>query len=174
MLKLDFFLHAVELLFIHKKSSTNIQQAVQQTGCLKFRLLTECESSSHKTCVYAGSKAYLQFYLSNFTNTPSLVDAVRRIPYCSGSTNTTGSLRVTRTEIFNTATGDRPAVPNVIVLITDGNPTREVEFLDEEVQRVKNQSVRIVGMGVTNAVSKCATTQLLPEIFVDGLYILSV
>jgi len=49
-------------------------------------------------------------------------------------------------------------VPNVIVLITDGNPTREVEILDEEVQRIKNLSVRIVGVGVTNAVSECSAT----------------
>jgi len=106
----------------------------------------------------AGSAAYLQFHLLNFTDTQSLVNAVRRIPYCGGSTNTSGGLRLAVREIFNTTKGDRPAVPNVIVLITDGNPTREVEILDEEVQRIKNLSVRIVGVGVTNAVSECSAT----------------
>jgi len=104
--------------------------------------------------MFAGSKAYLLFHLSNYTNTQSLVDAVRRIRYCSGSTNTTGGLRVARTEIFNTASGDREAVPDVVVLITDGNPTREVEILGDEVQRIKDLGIRIVGVGVTGGVSE--------------------
>ena len=77
---------------------------------------------------------------------------MRNIPYCNENTNTTGGLRLTRTEIFNTANGDRADVPNVIILITDGNPTRETDLLSDEVQRIKSSGVRIVGVGVTNEV----------------------
>ena len=56
----------------------------------------------------AGNEAYFHFYLSNFTDTRSLVNAVRNIPYCGGNTNTTGGLRLARQQIFNTANGDRP------------------------------------------------------------------
>ena len=102
----------------------------------------------------AGNEAYLQFYLNQFTNIQSLRNAVRRIGYRGGNTNTTGGLRLTRTEIFNTANGDRSDVPDVLVLITDGNPTREVDMLDDEVRRIKRLGVRIVGVGVTNRVSE--------------------
>ena len=99
----------------------------------------------------------MQFHLSNFTDSESLSNAIRRIPYCNENTNTTGGLRLTRTEIFNTASGDRLDVPNVIVLLTDGNPTRETDLLGDEVQQIKNLDIRIVGVGVTNEVTDCTT-----------------
>jgi len=109
----------------------------------------------------SGDRAYLQFYLSNFTDTRSLSNAIRNISYCNESTNTAGALRLTRTEIFVTANGDRSGVPNVIVLLTDGNPTGETDFLSGEVDLIKNLGVRIIGIGVTNQVSYCSTNILL-------------
>ena len=92
----------------------------------------------------AGDEGYLQ--LSNFSYTELLVDAVQRVPYCGGTTNTSGGLRVARSEIFSTAREDRPAVPDVVVLITDGNPNREVDKLDDEVRRIKSRGIRIIGV----------------------------
>jgi len=105
----------------------------------------------------AGNNGYLQFYLPNFTNTQSLESAIRNISYCNENTNTTGGLRLTRTEIFNAANGDRADVPNVIALLTDGNPTRETDLLSAEVLSIKNLDIRIVGIGVTNEVTDCTT-----------------
>jgi len=57
-----------------------------------------------------------------------------------------------RTEIFNRAHGDRPHVENVAVLITDGEPTREVNKLEEEVRDIKSRGIDIIGVGVTDRV----------------------
>jgi len=57
-----------------------------------------------------------------------------------------------RTEIFNVANGDRPDVPNVALLITDGIPTREFRQLPNEVRRIKDSGTRIVTVGVTKEV----------------------
>jgi len=114
-----------------------------------------------------GSTATLNFYLTNFTNERALVNAVRRIDYGDGHTNTTGALRLMRTEIFNPANGDRADVPNVAILITDGVPTREVDGLDEEVARIKKNGDRIIGIGVTNAVSEHAFLQIFFLFAVD-------
>ena len=103
--------------------------------------------------LFTGNEAYFHFYLSDFTDTRSLENAVRSIPYCGGNTNTTGALRLARQQIFNIANGDRPDVLNVIVFITDGNPTRETDELGDEVRLIKSMDVRIVGVGVTNEVS---------------------
>jgi len=103
--------------------------------------------------VYLGNEATLNFYLTNYTDVPSLVNAVRNIAYIGGNTNTTGGLRLMRTEIFNVANGDRLDVPNVAVLITDGIPTREEAQLPDEVMRIKKSGTRIVTVGVTNQVS---------------------
>jgi len=64
---------------------------------------------------------------------------------------------VARTQIFNTSNGDRPHIPNTIILITDGNPTRDADILDDEARHIKSLGIRIVGVGVTNAVSQCRT-----------------
>ena len=60
--------------------------------------------------------------------------------------------------IRDSANGDNPDVPNVIVLITDGNPTRETNNLGYEVRLIKNLGITILGVGVTNEVSDCSTT----------------
>jgi len=107
-----------------------------------------------------GNEATLNFYLTNFTDERSLVNAVRRIPYKGGNTNTTGGLRLMRREIFNRANGDRRDVSNVAVLISDGIPTREVQQLPDEVRRIKDLNVRILGVGVTNKVSSITSLRL--------------
>ena len=58
-----------------------------------------------------------------------------------------------RLEIFDTNHGDRLTVNNLCILITDGVPTREVEGLQDEVNRVKAAGIRVIGVGVTSAVS---------------------
>jgi len=100
-----------------------------------------------------GNEATLNFYLTNFTDVGSLTTAIRNIQYLGGNTNTTGGLRLMRTEVFNRANGDRSDVPNVAILITDGIPTREVEQLPGEVASIKSLGIRIVGVGVSNQVS---------------------
>ena len=44
----------------------------------------------------------------------------------------------------------------MIVLITDGNPTVEVDFLQAEARLIKSLGTRIVGVGVTSEVADCA------------------
>ena len=111
----------------------------------------------------------MQFYLTNFTDTESLENAIRNIPYCDENTNTSGALRLTRTQIFNTANGDRPDVPNVIVLVTDGNPTIETDMLPGELHIIRRMDVRVVGVGVTNEVSDCAATACSSSIYLYKL-----
>lgn len=110
---------------------------------------------------FSGNDAKVQFYLNNYTDSRSLIAAIRAIPYDGGNTNTTGGLRTMRLEIFDPNHGDRLAVNNLCILITDGVPTREVEGLQDEVNRVKDAGIRVIGVGVTSAVSD--VKQILPN-----------
>ena len=119
---------------------------------------------------YQGNEAWLNFYLTNFTDVQSLRTAINNIRYLDENTNTTGGLRLMRTEIFNAANGDRPDVPNVAILITDGNPTRDVPQLPGEVATIKNLGIRIIGVGVTNEVSSqhlglCPSRRLADKLY---------
>jgi len=77
--------------------------------------------------------------------------AVDRLRYLGENTNTTGGLKVARLEVFD-STYQRPYVDRIIILITDGVPTYDVEQLDDEVARIKASGIRILGLGVTNKV----------------------
>lgn len=83
--------------------------------------------------------------------------AIDRIEYRGGNTNTTGGLRETRLSVFTEAAGDRPLVPNVLILITDGLPSREVDGLQDEVNRIKALGITIIAVGVTNSVNLSVT-----------------
>ena len=52
--------------------------------------------------------------------------------------------------------GDRPNVPDIIILMTDGVPTKEVDVLEDEAKKLKGAGVRIIGIGVSRAVSMMA------------------
>ena len=99
-----------------------------------------------------GNDAKVNFYLNTFNTTAQVVSNISNFIYMGGNTNTTGGLRVMRTEVFTAANGDRPTVPNLCLLITDGIPTREVDQLPAEVQLNKNLGVRIIGIGVSTEV----------------------
>jgi len=82
-----------------------------------------------------------------------LIAQVRLLPYCGGNTNTTGALRLALDDVFTVAHCERPDASNLIILITDGNPTREVDQLPGVVRSIKEAGIRIIGVGVTSAVS---------------------
>ena len=79
--------------------------------------------------------------------------AVDRINYLGFNTNMTGGLKVARLDVFDPDYAKRPYIDRLIVLITDGEPTRDVDKLDSEVAALKRMGVRIFGLGITQQVS---------------------
>jgi len=102
-----------------------------------------------------GTKAELEFNLDRYTQTVELVVAFRSIRNSGGNTNTTGALRLSRTDVWSSL-ANRPTAYDVLVLITDGVPSLrfEAEGLVPEADRVKALNVRLVGIGVTTAVDE--------------------
>ena len=64
----------------------------------------------------------------------------------------TGGLKVARLEVFGDNYDQRPNVSRIIVLITDGVPTRDADKLDGEVDAIRKLGIRIIGLGITNKV----------------------
>jgi len=64
----------------------------------------------------------------------------------------TGGLKVARLEVFGRNYDQRPNVSRIIVLITDGVPTRDADKLDGEVAAIRKLGIRIIGLGITNKV----------------------
>jgi len=61
------------------------------------------------------------FNLSDYNTVASIQRAISRLTYSSGGTNTAAALAYVRTTMLTSAAGDRSNVPNVVVVLTDGN-----------------------------------------------------
>jgi len=55
------------------------------------------------------------------------------------------------TKVFKN-NGDRPNVPDILILMTDGQPTIQIQQLPDRVDMVKNEGIRIIGIGVSKGV----------------------
>jgi len=58
--------------------------------------------------------------LNAHSNVSTLQTAIRGLPYASQGTDTATALAYVRTTMLTSAAGDRPNVPNVVVVLTDG------------------------------------------------------
>jgi len=59
-------------------------------------------------------------YLNNYTTVAELQQAIMSLPYRGWGTDTSLAIAHVRTMMLTSAAGDRPDVPNVVVVITDG------------------------------------------------------
>ena len=103
---------------------------------------------------FVGNKGKLQFNLGNYSTKAEVLAAVDGLGYLGENTNTTGGLKVARLEVFGDNYRRRRNVEQIIILITDGVPTYDADLLDDEVAAVKRKGIRIVGLGVTDRVSR--------------------
>ena len=89
-----------------------------------------------------------------------MLAAVDSIAYLGENTNTTGAFTTARLEVLEPGYLQRPHAQRLVVLITDGNPTHDVDRLDTEVAAVKALGVRVVAIGVTDRVTMCIRSLL--------------
>ena len=68
---------------------------------------------------------------------------IRAMAFRGSHTNTSGAIRLTMQEIFNSSHGDRPNVRNVGLIVTDGESTREKNTTIPEAVQAKNRGVEV-------------------------------
>ena len=56
-------------------------------------------------------------------------------------------------KLFNPLSGDRADARDIILLFTDGVPTREVANLTGEVEQLRARNIRVVAVGITDQVA---------------------
>ena len=95
---------------------------------------------------------HLQFHLNAHKTKLDLFVAIDNIPYRYGSTNTADALKTMRTEMYTAANGDRPNVPNVAIVVTDGvsniNSRRTIPEAEET--RAAGIHIYAIGIGLTD------------------------
>uniref|UniRef100_A0A914ELJ8 VWFA domain-containing protein n=1 Tax=Acrobeloides nanus TaxID=290746 RepID=A0A914ELJ8_9BILA len=100
---------------------------------------------SHVGLVTFSENAIVQFKLSDYTDKTSLLNAIKNTQYADGSgTNIPSGMEMALNKVFQKS-GDRANVPNVMILITDGNDQYDVSVLQSQ---AKQLNVDIFALGV--------------------------
>lgn len=89
-----------------------------------------------------------------YNNYESLSKAIENTRFPGGATNTADALTTLATTIFTEKRGDRPDVQNTAIVLTDGDPTVNVQLLEKAIDDVRNKGINVIVVGVTNAVSE--------------------
>ena len=98
----------------------------------------------------------LAFSLDTYTDVESVKKAIYNLDYLDQQTNTAEAFRVTREECFNIATGDRPNIQNLAIIISDGRPEPNADMRIpaalQEAQALRDTGVIILAIGVTDRI----------------------
>ena len=103
-----------------------------------------------------GNQATNIFYLNDpINNDKSQVKArVSGMRYMGENTNTSGGLRIMNGQQFIQSRGDRPNVPNIAIVITDGESTYDKERTVSDAVAARDNNIEIVVVGVTNRIKE--------------------
>ena len=93
------------------------------------------------------------FYLNTYATKVQVKDAISRVEYIEGNTNTSGGLRVMHTQQFNSSR-DRSNIPNVGIVITDGVSTFDSQFTIPYAEAARADGIQIMVVGITNAINE--------------------
>ena len=116
--------------------------------------------STRVAVIRFSQNAEVMFYLDEYETAEEMIEHVRRLDYLSGGTNTSGALKVMRQEVFVADRGDRPAVRNVGIIITDGESTIAENETIPEARKVKDARIRMFAIGLTNTISEEELTEI--------------
>jgi len=131
---------------------------------------TATGDGAHIGLVTFSNTGNIQFDLDDYSSREDILARVAQIPYNGGNTNTTGGLAVADVDVFKQDRGDRSSVADLILLVTDGNPTWDVNLLPARVQNLRNRGITIIGVGVTNAINVEVFRTIVSEPFDDHYF----
>ena len=113
----------LDIVFVVDKSSSIGSSKFAKVKSFLSKLVGRLDIDSGNTRV--GLVAYStvvesSFNLADHSSVASIQSAIMSLTDSTGSTNTAAALAYVRTTMLTSAAGDRPNVPNVVVVLTDG------------------------------------------------------
>jgi len=100
-----------------------------------------------------------EFFLKDYSKKEDVLNAIDRDHFLGQSTNTQSALVYARSTLFQAENGDRANVPNVAIVITDGqsnspsNGKSNTEATVLEAAKLHGQDVRVISVGITGNVN---------------------
>lgn len=111
-------------------------------------------SGTRVGAVLFSDRGELLFRLDQYLDLQEARQAILTTRYPGANTNTSGGIYRARTDLFNVNNGDRPNVPNLAIIITDGKSTFDNEKTIPYAEDLRRDRTNIVSVGVTNSVDE--------------------
>ena len=109
-------------------------------------------SGTRVGAVLFSDRGVLLFKLDKYLDLKDASAAILNSQYPGANTNTSGGIYRARADLFNVRNGDRPNVPNLAIIITDGKSTFDHEKTIPYAKDLRKDGVQVVSIGVTNSV----------------------
>ncbi|XP_069108494.1 cartilage matrix protein-like [Argopecten irradians] len=114
-----------------------------------FLHIADIDSGAYRVAVLTYStNVQIQFLLNTWTTKSDIFSALDIIPYAYGSTNTADAIKMMRTEVFQIIHGDRPNVPNIAIIVTDGVSNINARRTVPEADEAKAVGIEIYALGI--------------------------
>ena len=114
-----------------------------------FLFIADIDSGNVRVGVIIYStEDYIQFHLKDYNSKIEVFEAIDNIPYRYGSTNTADALNTMRTKMYTRANGDRPNVPNICIVVTDGVSNINSRRTIPEAKQARAEGIHIYAIGI--------------------------
>jgi len=100
------------------------------------------------------------FYLNNYDDSTSMMNAVNGMQYIGSYTNTSGGIRTAQYQQFSGLRGDRSDAPNIAIILTDGLPNLDTDLTIPDAISMQAAGVTMYSIGVTDAIDETTLRQL--------------
>lgn len=112
------------------------------------------KQGSHVSVVLFSYDAELKIKFSDYTNINDFKSAVHALPLMKSTTRIDKALKTAYDEMFNERNGMRVRVPKVLVLLTDGEQTKDADAVapSKVVQKFHDAGIKVIVVGIGRSV----------------------
>ncbi|CAG2211146.1 unnamed protein product [Mytilus edulis] len=151
----EFGLAKVDLVIILDSSTSVREENYDKMKHFTKDLLVNSDIDGGNVRVGAASfsmRGFINFQLKDYRTKNDVFNALDKIQYIVGSTNTADAIRLMRVDTFTADNGDRPDVKNIAIIITDGVSNVNAETTIPEAEKARDVGIHIyaIGIGLSN------------------------
>ena len=106
-------------------------------------------------------EAFVAFKLNDFYNEDEIMSAIDGLSLEEGGSNIAAGLRLVRTDVLLSDNGDRSLARNIVILLADGPPTVEQQFMRTEGFALKMlQETDLVVVKISDAINEAVFDEM--------------
>jgi len=117
------------------------------------RSLSVDSSGTRVAIVLFSNEGRVHLQLNEMHDKQSILDRIDHLPYMDGNTNTSGGLYMMKHIVFKATNGDRPNVPNMAIVITDGHSTWDKRLTGPYAKEARDSGIRMLAVGISDEIN---------------------